>query len=126
MQAPAKYNVVLRSDGFVTVEGRIVGFITKSDSDEVRVCVLSGSIWVEIATFSNYRPYMTARSWLKYLLERRTPEQLVLALKTRNKPLQYAKRLGFRGLASVEAERIGVSINKNLRTGSREKFKGRG
>lgn len=117
------HKVVLETSGFVRVDGRLIGFISKYEQPrEASVWALIDNCWVIVGTFTNFRPYMTARAWAKFVFERKTPAQIVSALSKHNhKPIEWAKKLGFVPYAEVIAARFDGQINRKSRTGSTEK-----
>lgn len=113
-----EHRVTIDSSGFIRVDGRYQAYISNHNNTSDVYVNVEGR-WVMVATFKNFRPYMSARAWAKFVLERRTPKQL--ARYASRSPIQYAKKLGFRPLAEAEAAELFGKINRRSRTGSTKK-----
>jgi hypothetical protein len=95
-------NVLVRQDGRVSVNGRQVAVIEIDVRNEARVYLLLEGGRIEVFRFRNYRPNATARSWTRFILQRKTPVQIMNALKTVN-AFEYAVRLGWKSPAEITA-----------------------
>lgn len=105
--------------GNIRVNGQHTARI-KRDKEVATVLVQVDGTWLKIAAFRNFKPNMSARSWAKFMLARRTPRQLIKTLQ-RHGPIEYARRLGF--IPPTEREISGQmeKINRKSRTGSVKK-----